>query len=158
MTFEEIQKIIAQINQSDIKKLELDFEGGHILIDKREDSEPQDVAEKAGAKANKPVADDLPSATIKANKPQPSEPKLRPKSTKIKAPLVGIVYLQPSPDKKQYKTAGDHVKKGEVVCLIEAMKMMTEIKSTISGTVDQILVSNEEVVEYDQPLLTVIPD
>lgn len=157
MTFEEIQKIITQINQSDIKKLELDFEGGHILIDKREDSEPQDVVPKA-AKVDKPVATDLPSTATKAKKPKPSESHIAPKASAIKAPLVGIVYLQPSPDKKQYKKAGDHVKKGEVVCLIEAMKMMTEIKSTVSGTVDQILVSNEEVVEYDQPLLTIIPD
>ncbi|MCT6807263.1 MAG: acetyl-CoA carboxylase, biotin carboxyl carrier protein, partial [Bombilactobacillus sp.] len=79
-------------------------------------------------------------------------------TVQVKAPLVGIVYLQPSPDKPQYKKVGDHVQKGEVVCLIEAMKMMTEIKSTSSGTITEILVANEEVVEYDQPLMTIIPD
>lgn len=154
MTFEEIQKLIEEINQSDITKLDLDFNGGHIKIDKSQpvDTQVQVADPKAQVKlTSKPAKAITHKATGSIEAPKSN-------TAKIKAPLVGIVYLQASPDKPQYKKPGDHVKKGEVVCMIEAMKMMTEIKSEFTGTIDKILVSNEEVVEYDQPLITVIPE
>ena len=161
MKFAEIQELIAQIDQSEIQKLELDFEGGHILIDKRDIADqPVQVTGTGKETAKQEQASPaLPTASAKAvpeSAKQATEVKAN--TVQVKAPLVGIVYLQPSPDKPQYKKVGDHVQKGEVVCLIEAMKMMTEIKSTSSGTITEILVANEEVVEYDQPLMTIIPD
>ncbi|WEV37151.1 biotin/lipoyl-containing protein [Lactobacillus sp. ESL0677] len=140
MTFEEIQKLIKQVNQSNITKLNLDFDGGHIDIDKK-----QAVASSGTVAVAAKPAESI-STPAKISLPQ------------IKAPLVGIVYLQANPDKPQYKKVGDHVAKGDVVCVIEAMKMMTEVKSNVSGTISEILVTNEEVVEYDQPLFTVTPD
>ncbi len=161
MKFAEIQELIAQIDQSEIQKLELDFEGGHILIDKRDIADPPVQVTGTGEEVAKQeqASPALPTASAKAvpeSAKQATEVKAN--TVQVKAPLVGIVYLQPSPDKPQYKKVGDHVQKGEVVCLIEAMKMMTEIKSTSSGTITEILVANEEVVEYDQPLMTIIPD
>lgn len=161
MKFAEIQELIAQIDQSEIQKLELDFEGGHILIDKRDIADPPVQVTGTGEEVAKQeqASPALPTASAKAvpeSAKQATEVKAN--TVQVKAPLVGIVYLQPSPDKPQYKKVGDHVQKGEVVCLIEAMKMMTEIKSTSSGTITEILVANEEVVEYDQPLITIIPD
>ena len=79
-------------------------------------------------------------------------------NTAVKAPLVGIVYLAPKPGADPYFQVGDHVKKGDVVCIIESMKMMNEIKSTVSGTVKAVKVDNESLVEYDQPLLIVQED
>lgn len=161
MKFAEIQELIAQIDQSEIQKLELDFEGGHILIDKRDIADQPVQVTGTGEEVAKQeqASPALPTASVKAvpeSAKQATEVKAN--TVQVKAPLVGIVYLQPSPDKPQYKKVGDHVQKGEVVCLIEAMKMMTEIKSTSSGTITEILVANEEVVEYDQPLITIIPD
>lgn len=161
MKFAEIQELIAQIDQSEIQKLELDFEGGHILIDKRDIADQPVQVTGTGEEVAKQeqASPALPTASAKAvpeSAKQATEVKAN--TVQVKAPLVGIVYLQPSPDKPQYKKVGDHVQKGEVVCLIEAMKMMTEIKSTSSGTITEILVANEEVVEYDQPLITIIPD
>lgn len=161
MKFAEIQELIAQIDQSEIQKLELDFEGGHILIDKRDIADQPVQVTGTGEEVAKQqqASPALPTASAKAvpeSAKQATEVKAN--TVQVKAPLVGIVYLQPSPDKPQYKKVGDHVQKGEVVCLIEAMKMMTEIKSTSSGTITEILVANEEVVEYDQPLMTIIPD
>lgn len=161
MKFAEIQELIAQIDQSEIQKLELDFEGGHILIDKRDIADPPVQVTGTGEEVAKQeqASPALPTASAKAvpeSAKQATEVKAN--TVQVKAPLVGIVYLQPSPDKPQYKKVGDHVQKGEVVCLIEAMKMMTEIKSTSSGIITEILVANEEVVEYDQPLITIIPD
>ena len=152
MTFEEIQKLIAEINQSDITKLDLDFNGGHIKIDKSQ-ATPVEIREE------RPVSQSSAKTLQETNYQELSNldtPKQ--KTLKIKAPLVGIVYLQASPEKPQYKKPGDHVNKGDVVCVIEAMKMMTEIKSDFTGTIDKILVTNEQVVEYDQPLITVIPE
>lgn len=162
MKFAEIQELIAQIDQSEIQKLELDFEGGHILIDKRDIADqPVQVTGtgKETAKQQEQASPALPKDSAKALPESANQAtEVKANTVQVKAPLVGIVYLQPSPDKPQYKKVGDHVQKGEVVCLIEAMKMMTEIKSTSSGTITEILVANEEVVEYDQPLMTIIPD
>ncbi len=152
MTFEEIEKLIAEINQSDITKLDLDFKGGHIKIDKSQ-ATPVEISEErsSGQSAAK-------ETLATAHQPLGKIAAPKEKALKIKAPLVGIVYLQASPKKPQYKKPGDHVNKGDVVCVIEAMKMMTEIKSDFAGTIDKILVTNEQVVEYDQPLITVIPE
>ncbi|OIL91568.1 acetyl-CoA carboxylase, biotin carboxyl carrier protein, partial [Oenococcus oeni] len=73
----------------------------------------------------------------------------------INSPLVGVAYLQANPDAESYVKVGDQVKAGDVVCVIEAMKMMTEIKSSVSGTVAEILIDNESMVDYDQPLIKV---
>lgn len=152
MTFEEIEKLIAEINQSDITKLDLDFKGGHIKIDKSQ-ATPIEIGEERSS--GQPAAKET---LATAHQPLGKIATPKEKTLKIKAPLVGIVYLQASPGKPQYKKPGDHVNKGDVVCVIEAMKMMTEIKSDFTGTIDKILVTNEQVVEYDQPLITVIPE
>ncbi|RMC53242.1 acetyl-CoA carboxylase biotin carboxyl carrier protein [Lactobacillus sp. ESL0261] len=153
MTFEEIEKLIAEINQSDITKLDLDFKGGHIKIDKSQVAAPVELGEES------PVGQSSVKTLQETNHQELSNlDTSKQKTLKIKAPLVGIVYLQASPEKPQYKKPGDHVNKGDVVCVIEAMKMMTEIKSDFTGTIDKILVTNEQVVEYDQPLITVIPE
>ncbi|AIS09731.1 Biotin carboxyl carrier protein of acetyl-CoA carboxylase [Lactobacillus sp. wkB8] len=152
MTFEEIEKLIAEINQSDITKLDLDFKGGHIKIDKSQ-ATPVEIREERSS--GQPAAKET---LATAHQPLGKIAAPKEKTLKIKAPLVGIVYLQASPKNPQYKKPGDHVNKGDVVCVIEAMKMMTEIKSDFTGTIDKILVTNEQVVEYDQPLITVIPE
>lgn len=72
----------------------------------------------------------------------------------IKAPLVGTVYLQAKPQQPPYVHVGSQVKEGDVVCVIEAMKMMTEIRAKVSGTVKAVNVENGELVEVDQPLFT----
>ncbi|MFR3734160.1 MAG: acetyl-CoA carboxylase biotin carboxyl carrier protein [Enterococcus sp.] len=73
----------------------------------------------------------------------------------ITSPIVGIVYLQPSPEQAAYKSVGDAVKQGETVCIIEAMKLLNEITSDLDGTITEILVENEDVVEYGQPLFRI---
>jgi len=73
----------------------------------------------------------------------------------IKSPMVGTFYRAPSPDAPPYIEVGDRIKKGDVVCIIEAMKIMNEIESDIRGEIAEVLVSNEDPVEYNQPLFTV---
>ena len=73
----------------------------------------------------------------------------------VKSPLVGTFYNAPSPDAETFVKVGDTVKKGPVLGIVEAMKLMNEIESEFDGTVEQILVENEEVVEYGQPLFVI---
>lgn len=73
----------------------------------------------------------------------------------IKSPLVGVLYLSPSPDEKPFKKIGDHVKKGEVVCVVEAMKMFNEVKSDTSGVIEDVLVDDCTMVEFDQPIFKI---
>ena len=73
----------------------------------------------------------------------------------IKSPIVGTFYRKPAPDKPPFVEAGDHVEKGQVVCIVEAMKMMNEIKSDFSGTIKSINVEDGTPVEFDQNLITV---
>lgn len=79
-------------------------------------------------------------------------------SQQIKAPLVGTVYLQAKPEQPAYVKVGDRVHQGDVVCIIEAMKMMTEVKSDLDGTISAVKVKNGELVEVDQPLFEVTED
>ena len=73
----------------------------------------------------------------------------------VKSPAVGVFYAAPSPDSKPFVAVGDTVHKGDTLCIIEAMKLMNEIESEYDGVIEAILVNNEEVVEYGQPLFRI---
>ncbi|QXM06606.1 acetyl-CoA carboxylase biotin carboxyl carrier protein [Crassaminicella indica] len=73
----------------------------------------------------------------------------------VKSPIVGVFYAAPSPDAKAFVQVGDRVEKGQPICIIEAMKIMNEIQSEESGQVVEILVKNEDIVEYGQPLMKI---
>lgn len=77
------------------------------------------------------------------------------KQIEIKAPLIGTYYSSPSPDKPCFVGVGDYVKKGDTLCIIEAMKLMNEIKSEVSGKIIDIKLENESIVEYGQVLFTI---
>ena len=80
------------------------------------------------------------------------------KEIEVKSPMVGTFYRAPSPDAPPYADTGSQIKVGEVICIIEAMKLMNEIKSEIKGKVVQVLVENGEPVEFGQPLFLVEPE
>lgn len=73
----------------------------------------------------------------------------------VKAPIVGTFYSAPSPDKPPFVKVGQQVKKGDVIMIIESMKLMNEVQSDFDGTVAEILVKNGEAVEYDQPIMII---
>ena len=72
--------------------------------------------------------------------------------TVVVSPMVGVFYAAPSPNERVYASVGDKVKKGDVLCLIEAMKLMNEITAERDGTIIEVCVGNGQVVEYEQPL------
>ncbi|WP_432663257.1 acetyl-CoA carboxylase biotin carboxyl carrier protein [Wukongibacter baidiensis] len=73
----------------------------------------------------------------------------------VKSPIVGVFYASPSPDADPFAKVGAHVKKDQALCIIEAMKIMNEIQSEVDGEVVEILVENEDIVEYGQPLMKI---
>ena len=75
----------------------------------------------------------------------------------ITSPIVGTFYRSPSPDAAAYVNVGDRVKKGQIVCIIEAMKLMNQIESDVDGTIVEILVENGEPVQFGHPLFRVSP-
>jgi len=75
----------------------------------------------------------------------------------VKSPIVGTYFGSPSPGAAAFVAPGDHVEKGQVICIIEAMKLMNEIKSEVAGKIVKILVSNGQAVEFGQPILVVDP-
>lgn len=79
----------------------------------------------------------------------------RPGAKEIPSPMVGVFYAAPSPDAEPFVRVGDHVKRGDVLCIIEAMKLMNEIESEYDGVVKEILIENGQMAEYGQPLFVI---
>ncbi|MBB1100035.1 acetyl-CoA carboxylase biotin carboxyl carrier protein subunit [Limosilactobacillus sp. WF-MT5-A] len=146
MEFKEIQALMQSFKDSDIRELEITQDSFQLYLSKNKQTH------KLSSSVNKVEND-------QHNQPAEEKPKKKTVPTKdITAPLVGTIYLQPKPDEAPYVKNGSHIKKGDVVCVIEAMKMMTEIKSPFDGTVTAIHVSNEELVEVEQPLFSIEED
>ena len=86
-------------------------------------------------------------------------PRLPPRKTHIvKSPIVGTFYTSPSPDAAPFVKVGDRVSKGQVICIVEAMKLMNEIEADVTGEVVRVLVENGQPVEYGQPLFAIRPN
>ena len=100
------------------------------------------------------------AAPIHAVLPQAQQvaPVITPENGKntVKSPLVGIFYGRPSPEQESFVQPGTKVKAGDVLCIIEAMKVMNEIKANTSGVIQEVLVEDGEMVEFEQPLFTII--
>lgn len=103
------------------------------------------------------VAPNPAPAAVTESKEAPAE-KPNENSTNIKSPIVGTFYRSPSPDKPPYLKVGDRVEVGQVVCIVEAMKLFNEIESEESGKVLEILIDDASPVEYDQPLFKIDPN
>jgi acetyl-CoA carboxylase biotin carboxyl carrier protein len=92
------------------------------------------------------------AATLPAPQTEPEAPQ---EGQLVKAPMVGTFYRSPSPDAKPFVEVGQTVKKGDTVCIIEAMKLMNEIETDVAGVVKAVLVENGQPVEYGQPLFVI---
>ena len=107
------------------------------------------------APVSNPVPNMAPAPPSPAEEKEEATPVAEGKT--VKAPIVGTFYAAPAPDADPFVQVGDTVNVGDVLCIIEAMKLMNEIESEVTGTVKQILAENAEPVEYDQPLFVIDP-
>lgn len=160
MDIKEIQNLIKFVAKSGASEVKLEMDDIKITIKTGSDSEntavqyapipaqiPQTVAHPVEAK---------PAAT---ETPTPAAPSATDNSKyiTIKSPIIGTFYRKPSPDKPLFVEVGQTISEGDVLCIIEAMKLFNEIESEVSGKIVKILVDDSSPVEFDQPLFLVDP-
>jgi len=161
MTYEELIELIDHLDQSNIAYMDYETKDEHIVLSKEVPQLPAKEESSATAEAVQPTslsneASSVTDAPAKETATEEAEAVAEEKAGKaVESPMVGVVYLQPHPDEDPYVKVGDHVEQGDVVCIVEAMKLMNEIKAPHSGVVTEILVENEAVVEYKQPLIRI---
>lgn len=156
MKAKEIQELIDFIAKSGLNKVNIETEEFKIQVKRDPDQKVKYVKDQASAA---PVAA---PATAPAPSPAPAPAAPAPASDDsryiaIKAPMIGTFYRAASPENPIFVNVGDEVKKGQVICIIEAMKLFNEIESEVSGKIVKVLVDNANPVEYDQPLFLVDP-
>lgn len=153
MNFNEIKELIDLVNSSDLQ--ETIIEEGEFKIILRRTS----TATVAAAPQVLTVPSVVAPALQEASAVMSSVVKAEAVSDLIesRSPIVGTFYQSSSPDAPPFVTVNDTVKKGDVLCIIEAMKLMNEIEAEISGTIIEVLVENGQAVEYDQPLFRIKP-
>lgn len=159
MDQEQLKQLIAQVDQSSLREFELINTDVQIRMSKNEFSADLQTAAKPLAHFSETEQSNLPSEkniapAEKAETIDQTEVKADEQETghTVKSPIVGVVYLSPGPDEPVFKQPGDRVKKGDTLCIVEAMKVMNEIKSDQNGVFVRNLVEDGQPVEYDQPM------
>ncbi len=149
MNLKEIKELITLMNENDLMELEVERDGMKIRLRKSASGKVETVAEEHAA---------LKIAQVMKTEENLSEPVIKEQNLiAIKAPMVGTFYRAANPEAKPYIEIGQTIEVGQVVCIIEAMKLMNEIKSEVKGKVSEILVENARSVEYGQTLFMVEP-
>ena len=141
MNFEEMLRLIDKVSASSLSSFEYETEELKLSIQ---------CGENAVLTATPAVSEAEPRETVSGKKEELPEGKL------VKSPLVGTFYAAPSQDAAPYVKVGDPVKKGQVLAIVEAMKLMNEIESDFDGTVAEVYVKNGESVEYGMPLFRIV--
>ena len=173
MEFKQVQELIKMINKSNIS--ELSIQDGEFQITIRQDREESEMAmgsmgmqhmmmpmpqmpqmqQSFHPASGSPVA--LPAPATPSPPADAGGAGSGAKATPIKSPMIGTFYRSSSPDKPPLVNVGDEIKKGQVICIIEAMKLFNEIESEVTGKIVKVLVEDASPVEFDQPLFLVDP-
>ncbi len=167
--FEEICELIRLVGSSGVASIEIEHGGSRLRI---EGSAP--VAEgvplyAAQSEGSRPIVQVAPGMVTAGPGPQVGAPAAEPASTVageadeeglhfVTSPIVGTFYRAPNPDADPYVKVGDFVEKGQVLCIVEAMKLMNEIEADVSGTIVKIVPENAQPVEFGEHLFAIRPD
>ena len=161
MNLNEIKDLMAQFDQSSLREFFYKNGADELQFSKNEarmaSEAPAQVVPVPTAVAASPVvsAPSTPVESAVEEAPAPAETTVAPEGDVVESPLVGVAYLAAGPDKPAFVTVGDSVKKGQTLVIIEAMKVMNEIPAPKDGVVTEILVSNEEMVEFGKGLVRI---
>lgn len=136
MDFKLIENLIKEMNKSNLTALELEENGLKIRMEKKAESNNVIMEQEVKLVQTSPQSDII-------------------EGDEILSPMVGTFYESQSPEHPPFVKIGDKVKKGQTLCIIEAMKLMNEIESDVDGEVVNILTRNEEMVEFNQPLFLI---
>ncbi|MGQ9497863.1 MAG: acetyl-CoA carboxylase biotin carboxyl carrier protein [Desulfotomaculales bacterium] len=150
VNLEEIRELIRLLNETDVAEFSLESQGVKISIKKGKAGGPP-------APETSPVPPSLPAKTPPSAPAEPEREELEENLVTVVAPMVGTFYRAPAPDAPPYVEIGDTVHEGQVLCIIEAMKLMNEIEAEVAGEIVDILVENGQPVEYGQPLFLIKP-
>ena len=150
MNLKEIKEMISLMNDNGLIELEVEKEGMRIRLKKTSSGQEG---------FNGPILVERERISESAHRLAESESieKMAVKTVEIKAPMVGTFYRAPAPEAPPYVEVGQIIETGQVICIIEAMKLMNEIKSEIKGKILEILIDNAEPVEFGQPMLLIEP-
>lgn len=153
MDIQEIKELMSQFDESSLTEFSFQQEDTSFKMSKNIHSFPE---------MPMAIPDSTPVESQVTNIQADSEEKIKgkisdiPEGHFVTSPIVGTVYLSSAPDQPVYKQVGDEVQVGETLCIVEAMKLMNEIPSDVAGKVAEILVENEQLVEYGQPLFRIV--
>lgn len=162
MEIKEIQNLIKFVAKSGAHEVKLETDDFKITIKTNAD---------ALVPETQTTVQTIPSMVVQASQPPIAATEVEPPSKKetesanneeenlitIKSPMIGTFYRKPSPDKDVFIEVGDTIKEGDVLCVVEAMKLFNEIESEVSGKIVKILVDDSSPVEFDQPLFLIEP-
>ena len=153
MDIKGIKKVIELMKENELSEFELAEEGFRITIKRRNGGEPQVMISSPAqpmmmAPAMAPAAAAAPAAA-------PAKPEVPENTVAIKSPMVGTFYRAASPEAEPFCSVGKEVEEDTVVCIIEAMKVMNEIKAETSGVIKKILVENATAVQFGQPMFLI---
>lgn len=149
MEYEKIKQLMEDMGNSKLTAIDIDFPDG------------TKISMKKDVKQVITMAENLPVENLSTKKEENVETK-EEKSERtleegniVKSPMVGTFYLKPSPDREPYVQVGQRVKKGDVLCIIEAMKLMNEIESEFDGEIAEVLLKDGDMVEFGKPLFKI---
>ncbi|MEC8995476.1 MAG: acetyl-CoA carboxylase biotin carboxyl carrier protein [Pseudomonadota bacterium] len=148
MDIRKVKKLIELLEASDVAEIEIKEGDEAVRISRAPSVAPGPMTYQAA-----------PTPSLSAEAPKESEastPEYTGKGNVIQSPMVGTFYRAPSPSSAPFVEVGTHVKAGDVVCIIEAMKMMNQIEADYAGVVETIIVEDGEPVEFDQALMTIV--
>jgi acetyl-CoA carboxylase biotin carboxyl carrier protein len=149
VNLKEIKEMIALMNENNLLELEIEKEGMRIRLKK--------ISPGSESSFSGPIIVDKQTVTQRQASKEEKTTEPQPKTVEIKAPMVGTFYRAPSPEASAFVETGQIIEPGQVICIIEAMKLMNEIKSEIKGKILEILVENTEPVEFGQPMFLIEP-
>lgn len=157
MNISEVKDLMAQFDQSSLREFSFKTADSELTFSKNEYTAPVVPAAAPAAPAPAVSVETTPVATSTpvTSDVEEVDTNIFAEGEEVPSPLVGVAYLAPAPDKPAFVSVGDAVKKGQTLLIIEAMKVMNEIPAPKDGIVTEIMVNNEEVVEFGQGLVRI---
>ena len=166
LTFEQIKELIDLVCERELQGLEIERSGFRVKIHGKESVQHTSIVQAVAsdqsvaqpAVPHQPIAGVIAAATDGVKEISLAEEAEKDGVHLLNSPIVGTFYTAPNPDADSYATVGDRVKRGQVLCIIEAMKLMNEIESDEDGVVERIFPNNAQPVEFGEPLFAIRPD
>ena len=147
MDLSRLREIIQIVEETGVSEVEIEQDGLRIVVRKNSRvAVAPIVSDLTPTTAASPVAEEAESASASLS------------GIEVRAPIVGTFYQSSAPDASPFVAVGDRVNPGDVLCIIEAMKLMNEIEAEVAGTIKEILVENASPIEFDQPLFIIEPN